>query len=331
MVEYPSHRPGLVVWLKVYDQPAVLYRDAQWEGDIWWNVIRMSGDEDIVQVEWGEYARLATSPEAETLFLQWRKERFEPDFPVDGWEAKASAVDASSPKAPDLPQDCESASQSVFPSHRVGSVVYDPVDGEIIAVLRVGNGADKAPLVAGKDARVRMRVANRNKWRLASFSQKAALFQAWRSKGWKPPCPVDGWEEWGREAISPSDAKLELNLIALESRVSELEGRVAALSHTGPVGQPKDALWPCFGQRGNLLRVPYDSLPLPLVGGTYRHYKGDMYEVTQIVRNADNADHFMVIYRSLNPHGGVWARRLEDWHKPTERGGQRYTLEMQTT
>jgi hypothetical protein len=48
------------------------------------------------------------------------------------------------------------------------------------------------------------------------------------------------------------------------------------------------------------------------LGGTYRHYKGNLYKVHQIVRHSESLEE-LVLYETLyqNPHGRWWVRPLQ--------------------
>ena len=45
------------------------------------------------------------------------------------------------------------------------------------------------------------------------------------------------------------------------------------------------------------------------IGGTYRHYKGNCYEVIGIARHSETLEE-MVVYRALYGDGGLWVRPL---------------------
>ena len=49
-----------------------------------------------------------------------------------------------------------------------------------------------------------------------------------------------------------------------------------------------------------------------MIGKRYQHYKGGIYEVVELARDANNFMKVLVIYKS-EENGNVWARNLEEW------------------
>ena len=45
------------------------------------------------------------------------------------------------------------------------------------------------------------------------------------------------------------------------------------------------------------------------INGTYRHYKGNLYEVIGVARHSETLEE-MVVYRALYGDGGLWVRPL---------------------
>ena len=45
------------------------------------------------------------------------------------------------------------------------------------------------------------------------------------------------------------------------------------------------------------------------IGGKYRHYKGNLYEVVGVARHSETLEE-MVVYRALYGEGGLWVRPL---------------------
>jgi len=43
--------------------------------------------------------------------------------------------------------------------------------------------------------------------------------------------------------------------------------------------------------------------------GTYRHYKGNLYEVIGLARHSETEEE-LVVYRALHGGGGLWVRPL---------------------
>lgn len=71
------------------------------------------------------------------------------------------------------------------------------------------------------------------------------------------------------------------------------------LSFSGEIQSAKLVGWSDYGV-GN---------EKPIIGGIYRHFKGGVYQVIDIVRNEANREEELVIYRSLM-YGEKWAREL---------------------
>lgn len=45
------------------------------------------------------------------------------------------------------------------------------------------------------------------------------------------------------------------------------------------------------------------------IGGKYRHYKGNLYEVIGVARHSETLEE-MVVYRALYGEGGLWVRPM---------------------
>ena len=60
-----------------------------------------------------------------------------------------------------------------------------------------------------------------------------------------------------------------------------------------------------------------DDFPL----GTYRHYKGNLYEVLGFAKHSETLED-MVIYKALYGEGGTWVRPLSMWDNPIEVDGK---------
>ncbi len=55
--------------------------------------------------------------------------------------------------------------------------------------------------------------------------------------------------------------------------------------------------------------------------GKYRHFKGNMYEVTGIARHSETMEP-MVVYRALYGDGGIWVRPADMWNETIMREGK---------
>jgi hypothetical protein len=62
-----------------------------------------------------------------------------------------------------------------------------------------------------------------------------------------------------------------------------------------------------------------NETPIPL--GTYRHYKGNLYEVVGFAKHSETLEN-MVVYRALYGERGTWARPLSMWDNPIEVDGK---------
>lgn len=49
-----------------------------------------------------------------------------------------------------------------------------------------------------------------------------------------------------------------------------------------------------------------------VIGGIYRHYKGNNYKVLEIAKHSETLEE-MVVYKALYGEGGVWVRPLYMW------------------
>ncbi len=54
-----------------------------------------------------------------------------------------------------------------------------------------------------------------------------------------------------------------------------------------------------------------------VIGGIYRHFKGDYYLVEQLAKDCETTER-MVIYRQLYGNGELWVRSLEDFLKEVD-------------
>ena len=59
--------------------------------------------------------------------------------------------------------------------------------------------------------------------------------------------------------------------------------------------------------------------PIPL--GTYRHYKGNLYEVIGFAKHSETLED-MVIYKAPYGERGTWVRPLSMWDNPIEVDGK---------
>ena len=63
------------------------------------------------------------------------------------------------------------------------------------------------------------------------------------------------------------------------------------------------------------------------VGGTYRHFKGNTYEVLAVAKHSETLEE-LVVYRALYGEGAVWVRPLSEFLDTVTRDGvTRYRFE----
>ena len=59
------------------------------------------------------------------------------------------------------------------------------------------------------------------------------------------------------------------------------------------------------------------------IGKGYRHFKGNLYEVTDIATHSETLEKY-VVYRALYGEGGLWVRPLSMWNEEVTRDGKTY-------
>ena len=57
--------------------------------------------------------------------------------------------------------------------------------------------------------------------------------------------------------------------------------------------------------------------------GTYRHFKGNEYEVIAIAKHSETTEDY-VVYKALYGDGGMWVRPASMWNETVERDGVTY-------
>ncbi len=64
------------------------------------------------------------------------------------------------------------------------------------------------------------------------------------------------------------------------------------------------------------------------IKGIYKHYKGDLYLVEDIIYNSETNEK-MVAYRSLYGDGKLWCRPYDMFFDIVNKNGQKYRFELQ--
>lgn len=57
---------------------------------------------------------------------------------------------------------------------------------------------------------------------------------------------------------------------------------------------------------------------MEIKSGTYRHFKGNLYEVLGTARHSETMEP-MVVYRALYGEGGLWVRPAAMWNEIVEK------------
>lgn len=57
--------------------------------------------------------------------------------------------------------------------------------------------------------------------------------------------------------------------------------------------------------------------------GKYKHFKGNMYEVTAIAKHSETMEE-MVVYKALYGDGDYWVRPLSMWNETVLRDGKEF-------
>ena len=69
--------------------------------------------------------------------------------------------------------------------------------------------------------------------------------------------------------------------------------------------------------------MSYEEAVASIPPGSYRHFKGNKYEVICIARHSETEEP-MVVYRALYGEGGVWVRPAEMWNEIISRDGKTF-------
>ena len=60
-----------------------------------------------------------------------------------------------------------------------------------------------------------------------------------------------------------------------------------------------------------------------VIGGIYRHYKGNSYKVEGVAKHSETLEE-MVVYRALYGEGGLWVRPKEMFLESVEKDGKQF-------
>jgi hypothetical protein len=64
------------------------------------------------------------------------------------------------------------------------------------------------------------------------------------------------------------------------------------------------------------------------IKGIYKHFKGDLYLVEDIVYNSETEEK-MIAYRALYGDNRVWVRNYDNFFEEVNKNGQKYRFELQ--
>lgn len=64
------------------------------------------------------------------------------------------------------------------------------------------------------------------------------------------------------------------------------------------------------------------------IKGIYKHFKGDLYLVEDIVYNCETEEK-MIAYRALYGDSRVWVRNYDNFFEEVNKNGQKYRFELQ--
>ena len=64
------------------------------------------------------------------------------------------------------------------------------------------------------------------------------------------------------------------------------------------------------------------------IKGIYKHFKGDLYIVEDIIYNCETLEK-MVAYRALYGDNKLWCRNYESFVEEVNKNGQKYRFELQ--
>lgn len=64
------------------------------------------------------------------------------------------------------------------------------------------------------------------------------------------------------------------------------------------------------------------------IKGIYKHFKGDLYLVEDIVYNCETEEK-MIAYRALYGDTKVWVRNYDNFFEEVNKNGQKYRFELQ--
>lgn len=64
------------------------------------------------------------------------------------------------------------------------------------------------------------------------------------------------------------------------------------------------------------------------LNGIYKHFKGDLYILVDIIYNCDTNEK-MVAYRALYGDNKLWCRSYDNFFEEVNKNGQKYRFELQ--
>jgi len=63
---------------------------------------------------------------------------------------------------------------------------------------------------------------------------------------------------------------------------------------------------------------------MPIVGKTYRHFKGNLYKLIALGKHSETLEQ-VVVYQAMYGDGDIWVRPINMWEDIAKTGEKRFT------
>jgi len=63
---------------------------------------------------------------------------------------------------------------------------------------------------------------------------------------------------------------------------------------------------------------------MPIVGKTYRHFKGNLYKIIALGKHSETLEQ-VVVYQAMYGDGDIWVRPINMWEDIAKTGEKRFT------